>query len=131
MSRLPPKTRIRSVGVVFSLVCALLIGWACDDPTDDDVPLDDDDAGDDDAGDDDTGDDDAGDDDSGEPCEPTIEWGFGGNFQVGEVVGNWSLSGYVDSDQDGVVEETEVAFDLEDLHCAGYQSVALVAGDST
>jgi hypothetical protein len=130
MSRRLPMTRTRSTGVGLCLACALLLGWACDGPTDDDVPLDDD-AGDDDAGDDDAGDDDAGDDDSGEPCEPTIEWGFGGNFQVGEVVGNWSLSGYVDGDQDGVVEQTKVAFDLEDIHCAGYQSVALVAGDST
>ena len=91
-----------------------------------DVPPGDDDATD---GDDDTT---AGDDDdTTEPCEPSVEWGFGGEFTVGEAVGNWALAGYVDSDGDGQVEEVEVDFNLEDVHCAGHRTLVLVAGDST
>jgi len=90
-----------------------------------DAPPGDDDAT---SGDDDT----AGDDDTtAEPCEPTVEWGFGGEYTVGEPVGNWALSGYVDSDGDGAVEEVEVAFNLEDVHCAGHRYLVLIAGDST
>ena len=117
------------------LTLAMAVAFlGCEDdrllPMADDILFDDDDTGDDDvADDDDTGGDD--DDDTTAPCEPDIEWGFGGAYVVGEVVGNWSLAGYVDGDRDGMVEEVEVPFDLEDIHCAGYRSVAVVAGDST
>lgn len=96
---------------------------ACGPPGD--APADDDAT----AGDDDTSS--VADDDTTEDCDPTIAWGFGGDFEVGQVVGNWSLTGYVDADRDGQVEPVEVAFNLEDIHCAGYQTVVVVAGDST
>ena len=112
---------------VAALVAALamLLAGGCDGPGD---PPDDYRAGDDDtACDDDT----AGDDDTEEPCEGTIGWGFASDFTVGEVVGNWSMGGYIDSDLDGQVEPVEVGFTFEDIHCTGVQSLVIIAGDST
>jgi hypothetical protein len=56
---------------------------------------------------------------------------WGGGCSVGNPVGNWSItSGYMDSDLDGVIEEEEVSFTLEEIHCAGVQSLVFVAGDT-
>ena len=58
-----------------------------------------------------------------------IAWGSG--FTLGEPVSNWSFSGYIDSDDDGFVEQVEVDFTLEDIGCSGKQSVVYFIGDTT
>jgi hypothetical protein len=58
-----------------------------------------------------------------------IEWGSG--FTLDQAVANWSYSGYVDSDDDGFVEEVEVGFTLEEIGCTGKQSVVYFLGDTT
>jgi hypothetical protein len=63
-------------------------------------------------------------------CAP-VEWGELADFTEGLPVGNWVHRGYIDGDQDGFVEEVEVEFSLEDIHCAGYESIVLMVGDTT
>jgi hypothetical protein len=63
-------------------------------------------------------------------CEP-VSWGALTDFTEGMPVGNWSHTGYFDGDQDGFVEETEVTVSLEDIHCAGYESIVVMVGDTT
>ena len=46
-------------------------------------------------------------------------------------VANWIHDGYIDADGDGAIEEEEVSFSLEDIHCAGYESIVLLVGDTT
>jgi hypothetical protein len=69
--------------------------------------------------------------DTDDECHDDITWGFASMMTVGEVVGNWVHTGYVDADKDGFVEESEVAFDLEDIHCADYQSLVVIIGSNT
>lgn len=64
----------------------------------------------------------------GDSCTE-IEWGTG--FAVGEVVANWEHTGYIDDDGDGVVEEEEVEFNLEDVHCSGAKTMVLIIGDTS
>lgn len=75
---------------------------------------------------------DGGSDASGDTddCE-AVEWGAETAFTEGMPVGNWIHDGYIDGDGDGFVEEVEVEFSLEDIHCAGYQSIVLMVGDTT
>jgi hypothetical protein len=60
-----------------------------------------------------------------------VEWGDLTDFTEGIPVGNWIHNGYIDGDQDGFVEEAEVEFSLEQIHCAGYESIVLMVGDTT
>jgi hypothetical protein len=60
---------------------------------------------------------------------PEFAWGTG--FDIGDTVSNWAMNGYVDGDLDGVVEEVEVAFDLEEIRCTGRQSLVFIMGDTT
>jgi hypothetical protein len=75
----------------------------------------------------DTGVDTDADSDTGE-C-PEVEWGSG--LEVGQPVANWQHSGFIDSDDDGVVEEEEVAFSLWQIHCTGKQSLVVMVGDTS
>jgi hypothetical protein len=61
---------------------------------------------------------------------PCSEVPWGGGFSIGSAVANWEQPGYIDGDLDGVVEEEEVTFTLEDIHCAGIESIVFVAGDT-
>ena len=61
-------------------------------------------------------------------CEE-VEWGSG--LKIGEAVSNWSQSGYIDSDLDGVVEQEEVEFDLELIHCTGKEAMVIIYGDTS
>jgi hypothetical protein len=96
------------------LAATLLFAVSCGD--------DDDDAG---GGDTDTDSD--SDSDTGE-CSP-VEWGSG--LIIDQAVSNWSQTGYIDSDLDGVVEQQEVEFTLEDVHCTGKESMVVIYGDTS
>ena len=66
-------------------------------------------------------------------CEP-VTWGEPSDFTEGQPVGNWTHTGYFDEDGDGFIEETEeveASFSFEDIHCAGYESIVLLIGDTT
>jgi hypothetical protein len=67
------------------------------------------------------------DSDSDGDC-PGITWGSG--LTQGQPVANWSQSGYIDSDDDGSVEQTEVNFSLGDIRCNGRKSMVLMIGDT-
>jgi hypothetical protein len=58
-----------------------------------------------------------------------VAWGSGLNN--GEAVSNWIQFGYIDSDLDGFVEQEEVQFDLELIHCTGKESMVIVYGDTS
>ena len=69
--------------------------------------------------------------DTGEPnycTEP--EW-TANAFEVDQVVANWEFNGYIDSDRDGVVEQDEVPFTMEDINCMGYNSLVLMIGSTS
>lgn len=72
----------------------------------------------------------ADDDDTTEPCEG-ITWGAASAFTVGEPVGNWALHGYVDEDGDGIVDQVEIPFTMQDIQCQGHEAVVIVVGDTT
>ena len=65
-----------------------------------------------------------GDSDGDGDC-PDVAWGSG--LEIGQIVANWTQSGYIDSDGDGTVEQTEVNFSLDDIHC-DVQSIVLIIG---
>jgi hypothetical protein len=68
--------------------------------------------------------------DTGTASECTeIAWGSG--LTVGQPVANWTQSGYVDGTGDGVVEEEEVEFTLEDVNCDGADTIVLIIGSTT
>lgn len=77
--------------------------------------------------DDGTGDADTDGDGDADSCTE-IAWGSG--LTVGAPVANWTQSGYWDSDFDGVVEQEDVQFSLEDMNCAGFNSIVLMIGDT-
>ncbi len=54
---------------------------------------------------------------------PRIQWGA--ELAVGETVPNWTLKGYVDTDGDHRVEQHEVEFTMEDIHCTGKRALVL------
>jgi hypothetical protein len=58
-----------------------------------------------------------------------VAWGSG--LEVGETVANWTQTGYIDSNGDGVVEQEEVEFSLEDVNCDGVDAMVLIIGSST
>jgi len=60
---------------------------------------------------------------------PPVTWGQG--LIKGKIVANWVQSGYIDSNNDGVVEQQDVQFSLEDIHCSGMESLILIVGDTT
>lgn len=62
------------------------------------------------------------------PCSE-VEWGSG--LKTGDAVSNWVQSGYIDGDLDGVVEQEEVEFDLDLIHCSGKESMVIVYGDTS
>jgi hypothetical protein len=66
---------------------------------------------------------------TGDECVAPFEWGD--SFAKGEVIANWSFTGYIDADGDGVVEQEEVEFDMDTIHCAGLQSIVLAVADTT
>ena len=68
-----------------------------------------------------------GDGDGDADCVPTAAWGSG--FNVGEPVANWSLHGYFDGDADGAIDGATADFTLEDIYCAGYDSLAIFVVD--
>ena len=61
-------------------------------------------------------------------CDPPT---WGSAWSIGEVVANWSFTGFVDADKDGAVEQEDVSFTLEDMRCAGYESVVLIIGSTS
>ncbi len=61
-------------------------------------------------------------------CAP-FSWGTG--LGLGKPVANWHQSGFMDADLDGTIEQEEVEFTLDDIHCLGLQSIVLTVGDST
>jgi len=97
---------------------ALLATAACDEggggsPLDDGLPGTDTDA-----------------DSDGDADECTeVAWGSG--LEVGQPVANWTQSGYIDDNGDGVAEEEEVEFSLEDINCDGVDSIVLIIGSTT
>ena len=62
------------------------------------------------------------------PCEVTAQWG-GGVFSNGSFVKNFNIAGLFDGDGDGVVDDEEVPFTMEDIFCAGFQSVVFAVSD--
>ncbi len=56
-----------------------------------------------------------------------VAWGSG--FTKGQPIANWDLRGFVDADGDHLVEQDEVEFTLEDIHCSGKESLVLVMGE--
>jgi hypothetical protein len=58
-----------------------------------------------------------------------VAWGSG--LTVGQPVANWTQTGYLDSTGDGVVEQEEVEFTLEDINCDGVDSIVLIIGSTT
>ena len=58
-----------------------------------------------------------------------VTWGSG--LAVGEPVANWTQAGYLDANGDGVVEEEEVEFSLQDINCDGVDSIVLMIGSTT
>jgi len=58
-----------------------------------------------------------------------VAWGSG--LEVGQPVANWTQTGYIDSTGDGVVEQEEVEFSLEDVNCDGVDSIVLIIGSPT
>ena len=88
----------------------------------------DDDSSDSDSDGDSDGDSDSDSDSDADECEPPT-WGSGAG--IGMPVANWTVSGYADGDGDHVVEQEEVTFSLEDIHCRGVQSAVVLIGDTT
>ena len=59
-----------------------------------------------------------------------VDWGSMCN--VGDVPGNWEMTGWMDQNGDGTLsddEKTDVAFTLEDIHCSGHQSLLWLISD--
>jgi len=70
--------------------------------------------------------------DSDSECEDDVPWGELSAYTEGLPVGNWSFeNGYIDSDNDGFVEEEDTPFTLQDIHCAGHQSAVLIGGGTS
>lgn len=67
--------------------------------------------------------------DTGDWVCPDVEWGSG--MSTGNAVSNWAMSGFIDGDLDGVVEQEQVDFTLEDIHCTGQQSLVVMWGDTS
>jgi len=63
-----------------------------------------------------------------EECVAPFEWG--NSFDQHQVIANWSFTGYIDADGDGVVEQEDVEFDMNTIHCAGLSSIVLVVADT-
>jgi hypothetical protein len=61
-------------------------------------------------------------------CTPPA---WGGGFTVGEPVADWTQLGYLDADDDGIVEQDEVIFSLTDIACAGFESIVMLIGDTS
>jgi len=113
----PGDLRVALAAFVLAALGALV--WACDDGA----------GG---KGDGDSGTDADSDSDS-DDCAP-VSWGGPNDFADGMPVGNWVRLGFVDEDRDGYVEEAEqveVSFSLEEIHCAGYESIVLMVGDTS
>jgi len=66
------------------------------------------------------------DSDSDSDCEGP-DWDT--NFAIGQTVYNYEIVGYADSNDDHIVEQVETEFSLEEMTCAGVQSVMLIWSD--
>jgi hypothetical protein len=66
-----------------------------------------------------------------EPADQCTEVAWGSGLTEGEPVANWTQTGYVDGNGDGVVEQEEVEFSLEDVNCDGVDSIVLMIGSTT
>jgi hypothetical protein len=70
--------------------------------------------------------------DTDSECVDDVPWGELTAYTQGQPVGNWSFeNGYIDADNDGLVEEVDTPFTLLDMHCAGHQSAVLIGGSTT
>jgi len=66
-----------------------------------------------------------------EPVNDCTEIAWGNGLTVGAPVANWTQTGYIDGDGDGVVEQEEVEFSLEDVNCDGVDTIVLIIGSPT
>jgi hypothetical protein len=58
------------------------------------------------------------------------EFTWGSTLETGQPIGNWSQNGYIDSNCDGSAEQEAVSFNLNDVNCAGWQSLVIVIGST-
>jgi len=65
------------------------------------------------------------------PADQCTEVAWGSGLTEGEPVANWTQTGYIDSTGDGVVEEEEVDFSLEDVNCDGVDTIVLIIGSTS
>lgn len=72
-----------------------------------------------------------GDGDSDGDVDECTEIAWGSGLEVGQPVANWTQTGYIDSNGDGVVEQEEVTFSLEDVNCDGVDTIVLLIGSTT
>ena len=83
-----------------------------------------------------SGNSDGGSSDGGTDCHDDVDWGNAGagntpiEQDVGQVIANWSHTGYIDQDGDGIVEPELVSFTMEDVHCTGKKSMLVLMGDT-
>lgn len=74
--------------------------------------------------------------DGGTDCHDDVDWGNAGagstpiDQDIGQVIANWSHTGYIDQDGDGIVEPELVPFTMEDVHCTGKRSMLVLMGDT-
>ncbi len=61
-------------------------------------------------------------------CEVTATWG-GSIFSNGSFVKNFNIAGLFDGDGDGVVDDEEAPFTMEDIFCTGFKSVVIAVSD--
>jgi hypothetical protein len=104
-------------GLLLAALPLAAAAWGCADDDDDDGT----------GGDGDT--DTETDTGTGDECVAPFEWGD--SFEKNEVIANWSFTGYIDADGDGIVEQEEVGFDMDTIHCLGLQSIVLAISDTT
>ena len=67
-------------------------------------------------------------------CNPTADWGSGDQLVLGESAANWNFFGIFDGNGDGTIdndEQTSQAFTLEDIFCAGKNSVVIIKSEMT
>jgi hypothetical protein len=69
--------------------------------------------------------------DTDSDCTNDITWGASDKFEINQIIGNWTLKGWVDGDNDGKVEQTDVTFSMEDIHCKGFDSLVIMMGNTS
>ena len=58
------------------------------------------------------------------------EFSWGNTLETGQPIGNWTQTGYVDSNCDGSAEQEALSFSLNDINCAGWQSLVVIIGST-